>query len=162
MHFRKGGEQMAKFIFKMSNILDLKYKLEEQERVLYGNARLKLTQEEEKLSTLMDRKLGYENKYRDLLLKKLNIHEITHAQTAISTMKELISNQKIAVTQAEKSLEAARIRLNKAMVDRKTYEVLREKAFEQFKRKVDEAEQKEIDELVSYKFNRPTSYEEEQ
>lgn len=153
---------MAKFIFKMSNILDLKYKLEEQEKIYYGNARLKLTEEENKLKAYEAQKIEYENQYRRLILKKLNIREIRTVQISIDTMKGMIKKQKLAVAAAEKSLEVARIRLNKAMVERKTYEVLKEKAFEQFKKEVDATEQKEIDELVSYKFNSPTSYEEEQ
>ena len=153
---------MAKFIFHMNNILDLKYKLEEQEKISYGNARLKLTEEEQKLKAYETQKLEYENQYRRLLKTTLNIREIRTVQTAIDTMKGIIKKQKLAVVAAEKSLEVARIRLNKAMVERKTYEVLKEKAFEQFKKEVDAEEQKEINELVSYKFNSPTSYEEEQ
>ncbi len=153
---------MAKFIFKMNNILDLKYKLEEQEKINYGNARIKLTEEESKLKALEEQKIVYENHYRILLQSRLNVREIRNNQVAIETMKDFIKKQKIAVVKAEKALEVARIRLNKAMVERKTYEVLKDKAFEQFKKEVDATEQKEIDELVSYKFNSPTSYEEEQ
>ena len=153
---------MAKFIFQMNNILELKYKLEEQEKIYYGNARLKLTEEEHKLQAYEAQKMEYENQYRRLLQTKLNIREIRTVQTAIDTLKGIIKKQKLAVAAAEKSLEVARIRLNKAMVERKTYEVLKEKAFEQFKKEVDAEEQKEINELVSYKFNSPTSYEEEQ
>lgn len=152
---------MAKFIFRMNNILELKYKLEEQEKIYYGNARIKLTEEENKLKAMMDQKLSYENQYRRLLQSRLKLLEIRNMEAAIDLMKPRIKKQKIAVTTAEKALEAARIRLNKAMIERKTYEILKEKAFEQFKKEVDAAEQKEIDELVSYKFNSPTSYEEE-
>lgn len=153
---------MAKFIFKMNNILDLKYKLEEQEKIFYGNARIKLTEEENKLKVFESRKTGYEDQYRHLLQTRLNILQIRTTEHAIETMKGMIKKQKVQVVAAEKSLEVARIRLNKAMVERKTYEILKEKAFEQFKKEVDAQEQKEIDELVSYKFNSPTSYEEEQ
>lgn len=40
------------------------------------------------------------------------------------------------------------------MVDRKTYEKLREHAFDDFLRELEEQEKKEIDELVSYRFNK--------
>ena len=53
---------------------------------------------------------------------------------------------------AEKNVEAARIRLNEVMVERKTHEKLREKAFEEFKQGLAYAEGKEIDELVSYTY----------
>lgn len=148
---------MAKFIFHMNHILELKYKLEEQEKILYSEARRKLTEEEEKLNNYEKQKLGYENQYRELLNARLDVVLIRNIQAAINTMKNKIKNQKLAVMNANKSLEVARVRLNKAMIERKTYETLKEKAFEQFKKEVEQAEQKEIDELVSYKFNCHTS-----
>ena len=153
---------MAKFIFGMNNILDLKVKLEDQEKIFYGNARIKLTEEENKLKLLEERKIAYESSYRELLQTTLNLLQIRSVEAAIETMKEKIKQQKLTVDTCEKQLEVARIRLNKAMVERKTYETLKEKAFEQFKKDVDAQEQKEVDELVSYKFNSPTSYKEEQ
>lgn len=144
---------MAKFIFRMNNILELKTKLEEQEEIAYGNARMRLTEEENKLSHLKEQKYGYEEQYRELISNQLNINMIRSVQAAIDMMKRKIKQQIIVVESAEKSLEIARDRLNKAMIERKTYERLKEKAFEQFKIEVDQAEQKEIDELVSYKFN---------
>lgn len=148
---------MAKFIFHMNHILELKYKLEEQEKILYSEARRKLTEEEEKLSNYEKQKLGYENQYRELLNARLDVVLIRNIQAAVNTMKKKIKNQELAVMNANKSLEVARVRLNKAMIERKTYETLKEKAFEQFKKEVEHAEQKEIDELVSYKFNCHTS-----
>jgi len=153
---------LAKFIFHMNNILELKVKLEDQEKIFYGNARIKLTEEETKLRSLEERKTAYEAHYRELLTTKLNLLQIRTVESAIEVMKDKIKQQKVIVHTCEKQLEAARIRLNKAMVERKTYETLKEKAFEQFKKDVDAQEQKEVDELVSYKFNSPRSYEEEQ
>ena len=54
---------------------------------------------------------------------------------------------------AEKTLEMARIELNRVMVERKTHEKLRERAFEEFKQEIAQAESKEIDELVSYNYH---------
>lgn len=56
-------------------------------------------------------------------------------------------------TPAEKTLEMARIELNRVMVERKTHEKLRERAFEEFKQEIAQAESKEIDELVSYNYH---------
>lgn len=145
----------------MNHILDLKLKLEEQEKISYGNARRKLLEEESTLQAYEDRKREYEDCYRKQLQTTMNLQEIRRYQRAIEDMKTLIIRQKAAVNIAEKTLEVTRIRLNKAMMERKTYEVLKEKAFEDFLKEIDRAEQKEIDELVSFKFNDPTSYEEE-
>ena len=50
---------MAKFIYRMQNILDIKYKLEAQARSDYAVAAAKLAEEEEKLAALFLRKRQY-------------------------------------------------------------------------------------------------------
>ena len=67
----------------------------------------------------------------------------------------------IAVNNAKMQLEKARIKLNEAMIDRKTHEKLKENAFESFKEEIKGQETKEIDELVSFKFKKKSSSEDE-
>ena len=43
---------MAKFFYRMQNILNLKYKLEDQAKMEFAVARRRLTEEEEKLEAL--------------------------------------------------------------------------------------------------------------
>ena len=145
----------------MNGLLELREKLENQEKVAYGIARQKLTTEEERLHGLEAQKISYELRYRNLCQSKLNIVEIKQVQVAIENKKNQIKEQKIKVQNAEKSLEVARIKLNQAMKDRKTIEILKENAFEQFKKDLESAEQKEIDELVSFVYNTPAGYEED-
>jgi flagellar FliJ protein len=76
-------------------------------------------------------------------------------------MKYYIKLQQVEVKKAEQQLEAARIRLNDAMVERKTHENLKEKAFEAFMLEYEAEQRKEIDELVSFKYNNPTDDQEE-
>ena len=57
---------MAKFIYRMQSILDIKEKMEEQARNEFAQARLHLNEEEEKLKNLTDRKEGYEQQGRKL------------------------------------------------------------------------------------------------
>ena len=47
---------MAKFIYRMQSILDIKQKLEEQAKNEFAKARLQLTLEEDKLQKLKERK----------------------------------------------------------------------------------------------------------
>lgn len=47
---------MAKFVYRMQNILDIKNKLEVQARNSYAAARMKLSQEEENLTECLNRK----------------------------------------------------------------------------------------------------------
>ena len=145
---------MAKFVYKMQNILDIKYQMEDQAKITYSLARKKLDDEEDKLRTLINKKNEYEDNYRELASSVLDVLSIVTCKKAIDVTKEKIKRQYVEVRVAEKNLEAARIKLNDVMVDRKTYEKLREHAFDDFLRELEEQEKKEIDELVSYRFNK--------
>ncbi len=144
---------MAKFIYRMQNILDIKYKLETQAKTAFSVAAAALNKEEEKLEALRMRKRGYERKARELANGKLDFQEIRLNRTAIETMKEAIKNQILAVHVAERNLENARKQLQEVMTERKTHEILKDKAFDEFKKEVEKEESKAVDELVSFTHN---------
>lgn len=144
---------MAKFTYRMQSILDIKYKLEEQERTAFGIASRRLQEENEKLQQLMLRRLGYESRAKELAVGSINILKIRENKRAVDTMKSLIRDQIMQVHAAEKNLELARKRLNAVMVERKAHEKLREAAFEEFKAELAAEESKEIDQLVSFTYH---------
>ena len=82
-------------------------------------------------------------------------------ENAVEVMKFRMQEQLKIIQIAERKVENARQKLNNAMVERKTYEKLKEKAFEEFKIEVNAQEKKEIDELVSYKFTQKLKMQEE-
>lgn len=145
---------MAKFIYKMQNILEIKYKLESQAKTNYANARAKLNQEQEKLKQLTAKLVYYEDEMRQLMSATLDILEIKFCKSAIEKTKYDIKQQILQVTVAERNLEQARIKLFEIMNDRKVHEKLKENAFEDFKKELNVQESKEIDELVSYTFGK--------
>ena len=142
---------MARFRYRMQNILDVKEKLETQARNDFAVANAKLAEEVGKLEELGRRKEAYEEKLRELYRKSLEVFEIATTQNAIENMKLQIRDQTLNVKHAQKNVDLARAKLTEAMQDRKTHEKLKEKQFEQFL--LDEAakESKEIDEIVSYR-----------
>lgn len=145
---------MAKFIYKMENILDIKYKLESQAKTNYANAMAKLREEQQKLKKLMTRQAGYENELRKLMSARLDILEIKTCKSAIEKAKMDVKKQILQVTVADRNLEQARIRLYEVMNERKIHEKLKENAFEDFKKELGVQESKEIDELVSYTYSK--------
>lgn len=145
---------MAKFTYRMQNILDIKSKLEEQEKINYSLANAQLEKEKKELQTLILKSMDYEKKAKELMSGTLNFQEIRICKNAMDTMKVLIRAQLIKVHEAEKELELARIKLKEIMIERKTHEKLKEKAFDRFKEEIAYSENKEIDELVSYTFNK--------
>lgn len=145
---------MSKFVYRMQSILEVKKKLEEQARNDFAAARVRLTEEEEKLQILLDRKEAYEQKGRELRESALNVMEIIENKEAILRMDEFAAQQRLAVKRAEDLLEEARVALQNAMQESKTQEKLREKAFEAFVKEENAKEAKEIDELVSYTYGK--------
>lgn len=141
---------MAKFIYRMQSILNIKQKMEEQTRMEFAQARIRLTEEEERLAYLTDRKDAYVRRGRELQEDSLNVFDIMENRDAIALMKEFIEEQERAVAKAERQLEEARLKLQNAMQESKTHERLREKAFEEFVKEINAQEAKEIDELTSY------------
>lgn len=144
---------MAKFIYRMQNILDIKIKMENQTKIAYGIASRRLQEEQEKLQAIMIKRATYEKKARELVNGSLKLQEIKECKRAIDVMKSRQRTQMMNVHAAEKNLELARVELNRVMIERKTHEKLREKAFEEFKQELERVEGKEIDELVSYSYH---------
>ena len=88
---------MAKFIYRMQNILDVKYKLETQAKTSFSIASANLNKEEEKLAKLNLRKLSYEEEARELVKDRLNFQAIKVNRAAIENMKGAIRSQTLAV-----------------------------------------------------------------
>ena len=123
---------MAKFVYRMQSILDVKLKMEEQARQAFATAKTKLDEEQAKLEQLQKRKAGYEQRAKELLLQKLDFLEIEANHNAIDRMDEFISLQRQHVERAQEQVED----------------------FEEFKQELNPAESKEIDELTSYTHGR--------
>lgn len=143
---------MSKFIYRMQNILNLKYKLEEQAKMDFAAARKRLDAEQEHLESLFRRKASYEEEGRRLREDSLNVREILDNKNAILQMEDFIVLQKTEVEKAEEKLEEERVKLQEVMQERKVQEKLREKAFEAFVKEENVREGKEVDELTSYTY----------
>lgn len=144
---------MARFNYKLQSVLDIKQKLESQEKIAYGLAAAKLAAEQDQLKDLVIQRGGYELRARELVNGTIQLGEITMCRNAIEAMKYRIKDQVMEVHKADKELEIVRKRLNEIMIERKTYEKLREKKFEEFKQEVAYEENKAVDELVSYTYH---------
>ena len=143
---------MAKFFYRMQNILNIKNRLEEQAKIDFALANRNLMEEEEKLAQLQKRKAVYEEEIKRLLDDKLQLMKIRENEAAVEVMKELIEAQILQVRAAERKVEIARKNLQNAMQERKTHDRLKEKQFEEFVQEENAKESKEIDELTSYRY----------
>lgn len=119
---------MAKFVYRMQSLLNIQYQLETQAKMELGRAQMRLTQEEEKLQGLIDRKTAYLEEGRRLRSSRLHIMDLKDNRNAMLIMDEKIEDQREQVKFAEKHVEEARNRLQEVMKERKMHEKLREKA----------------------------------
>lgn len=143
---------MAKFLYRMQNILDIKYKLEETAKQNFAEALQRLRNEEEKLQHLVIRRGRYAAEHEQLLVGKLDFLKIEQCANAIDFLNEKITDQEQVIRNRSKELEQARQKLNQVIQERKMHEKLKEKQFEQFLHELSMQEIKEIDEVVSYQY----------
>lgn len=143
---------MAKFIYSMQNILNIKCKLEDQAKSEYAAAKAELEEQKQILWELHERRTGYATQLRESISSRLDLKEIRNLQNAVENIKYRIRMQAGVVKRAEKNVELAEAKLTFAMKERKTHEKLKENAFEVFKQEVQAQESKEIDELTSFRY----------
>ena len=144
---------MARFKYRMQNILELTEKLETQEKINFGIAQAALNEEQDKLKALLDRRVAYEEQERALTQGEIDLKKLELCKQGIMVLKVKIRDQMLAVQRAQRNVERARKRLNEVMKDRKTHENLRDKAFEELKKELAAEENKINDELVSYTYH---------
>ncbi len=143
---------MAKFAYRMQSILNIQYQLENQAKMELGRAQMRLLEEEEKLQGLIDRKEAYLEEGRRMRSDALSVNDLRDNRNAMLIMDEMIEVQRGQVALAEEAVEAARLKLQEIMQERKMHERLKEKAFEQFVKEENAAEGKAVDELTSYTY----------
>lgn len=151
---------MAKFVFSMENLLNVKRKLEDQAKAEYGVQLAILHEEELKLQALKRRKEEIQEQLKSQMESVLDLMRIRQLEDGVENIKYNINIQKFRILAQQKVVEQAKEKMEAAMIERKTYDKLKEKAFEEFKRELAVQEQKEVDELVSFRFGNKEEREE--
>lgn len=141
---------MARFRYKMQGILDIKEKLETRAKQDFAEANRKLTEEQEKLEVLQERKEAYLEEGVALRMEHIDVRKIRENKMAVMKMDEYITKQIIQINQATKAVERARAALQELVQERKAHEKLKENAFAEFMKEEQSQESKEIDQLTTY------------
>ena len=116
---------MAKFVYKMQSVLNIKEKMEEQAKAAFSMANAALRTEEERLQRLYQRRIQYLAEgalLRQTILDPLKLQE---NEAALHYIAEEIRDQKIRVKRAEEALERARLVLQEYRIERRTHEQLK-------------------------------------
>jgi flagellar FliJ protein len=143
---------MAKFIFKLQSILNLRKQKEDSVKNELANAMRRLEAEKRKLASLeytLDETVREFNEKT----KKTTVHELIEFNEYLSILNSRIKAQKENVNNAAQYVDKVREELVKAMKDRKIMDKLKDKQFEEFLLEQKQLEQKTNDEIVSYNYN---------
>lgn len=152
---------MAKFRYRMQNILNIKEKLEMQAKNEFAAANMELLEEQERLAVMLQENAALQEEGRKLRQKEsLSIRDIADNSLSVSLMKEKMKRQALAIHRTEQKVEEKRKAMTDLMQERKTQEVLRDKAFEVFQQEEKAEEGKQIDQLTSYTYGQKAKKEE--
>lgn len=143
----------------MESLFVIKQKLEDQAKAAYAAAKMRLSEEEERLLALQKKKEAYIEEQREVMSHFIYVPKLNALQIAVDTADERIQRQKQNVRKAEIAVKAAEERLINSMTERKTQERLRENAFEEYKQEMNAEEQKEVDERTSFQYGRSNTEE---
>ena len=139
---------MAKFVYRMENVLKLKEQIENQRQMEFIAAQNKVYEEEEKMKELVNRYRQYLNEQKEMATSKINVVKLRQLGEGIEATKDLIKAEAVQVKVAKKNMEVAQNRLAEAVKERKIQEKLKERAFESFKQELNKEEMKEILDLL--------------
>lgn len=144
---------MAKFIYNFEQILNVKQKLERQEQTKLGIAMQNLSAAMQQLE-VMNRRYAYAIK---AFQEELSSGGINPLQVKTLNEKVKYFHQQVGVCQDEvknrqELVDKAKEKLQEALRERKTYEILKEKAYEVYLEEEKANEAKQIDEIVSFKY----------
>ena len=145
---------MAKFQFPLQSLLHIKEKLETQYQMEYGVA----VQQRDRQQQELNRIGGLIREENQVFFEKqsvaFRVRDLTAVQNKIAYLKAKEKEAAARLYELEDQGVRKRDRLSKAMQERKTYEILREKALEAYYEEEKQEAMKLIDEQVSFKYSR--------
>ena len=98
---------MAKFVYRMQNILNIKQKLETQAQMAYSIANQRYLDEQKVLQQYLIRRVGYEKQLKEAVQGNLDLQEVAHARANVNDMKTIVRRQMMNVHTAEKGAQGA-------------------------------------------------------
>lgn len=143
---------MARFQYKMQNILNIKEKIEEQKRLELGKAMTTLQMAKEKKSEILGEIEQRVNVFKEQQKEHLNVLDFQRLNNNISYYRQALVLQEKVVIKAVQIVDLKRGVLRKALEERKIQEKLREKAYEVFMEEEKSKEQIILNESVGYRY----------
>ncbi len=144
---------MARFVYRMQAVLNIKQKTEGQVKMEFASAQAELNRQLDILDEYIRRKEGYLQEAEDLRnAERLQLQDILDNQYATAQMDVMIASQSKVVKKQEEAVERVRVRLTKAIQERKMQETLRNRAYAEYIEEEKQAEFKETDQRTSFTY----------
>ena len=144
---------MARFVYRMQSVLNIKQKTEGQIKMEFAAAQAELNKQMDILENYFNRKDNYLREAEELRnADKLKLQDILDNQYATAQMDVMIKAQSRVVEQYEAAVEKVRVKLTKNIQERKMQEVLRDRAFAEFLEEQKQEEYKENDQRTSFTY----------
>ncbi len=144
---------MARFVYRMQSVLNIKQKTEGQIKMEFAAAQAELNKQMDILENYFNRKDNYLREAEELRnADKLKLQDILDNQYATAQMDVMIASQAKVVKQHEEIVEKARAKLTKAIQERKMQETLRDRAYAEWIEEEKQEEAKENDQRTSFTY----------
>ncbi|MCL2707491.1 MAG: flagellar export protein FliJ [Defluviitaleaceae bacterium] len=144
---------MARFVFRLQPLLNVKEQIEDQKEIEYGQALRRLDEERKAKERLERQRESQIVLFRESLEKGINPAEARRYNNTIERLKNRIKEQIKRIEAAEAYAEKKRVELVEAMKQRKMLDSIKDNRLETYKQGEKLAEQKQVDELVSYQYS---------
>jgi flagellar protein FliJ len=145
---------MAKFVFKMQSLLNIKIQMEESLKQELGKAVQKLELEKNRLLKLETEREECINNLTSKSTQGIIVSKIQEYNSYISLLVGKMKIQKENINYARSIVDKYREQLIKMMQEKEMLEKLREKKFQEYLQEQAKEELKLIDEVISYKYGK--------
>ena len=144
---------MARFVYSMQSVLNIKQKTESQTRMEFAVAQTELNKQLDILDEYVRRKEQYLREAEQLRNEEsLKLQEILDNQYATAQMDVMIRQQSLVVKQYEERVNKVRIKLTRNIQERKMQETLRDRAYAEYLEEEKQEEAKENDQRSSFTY----------
>ncbi len=144
---------MARFNYRMQSVLNIKQKTEGQVKMEFATAQAELNKQLDILDEYVKRKENYLVEAEQLRNEaSLRLQDILDNQYATAQMDVMIASQVKVVKQYENEVEKVRVRLTRAIQERKMQETLRDRAYAEYLEEEKQEEAKENDQRTSFTY----------
>lgn len=152
---------MARFVYRMQSVLNIKQKTEGQIKMEFAAAQAELNKQMDIFDEYVRRKEAYLAEAEELRnAEVLKLQDILDNQYATAQMDVMIKQQSAVIKQYEDRVEQVRIKLTRNIQERKMQETLRDRAFSEYLEEQKQEEAKENDQRTSFTYGQRQKEEE--